>query len=100
MTKYIFKADDIEINKPKIFNVPRKSIVIIDHFHFTDNLVSRIEVEKIEQYQDTIFINLYSGNLQIGDIVAKNPYVLDISNAGNVQVYYDLRLATELDKED
>lgn len=99
MSKYIFKPENIGVNEPKIFNIPRGSIVIVNDFHFMGNQISRIEVEKIKQYPDTIFINLYSGNMKIGDVVSKDPYVLDISNIRNIQVYYDLKPATELDKE-
>lgn len=100
MSKYIFKVEDVEIDRPKIFDVSKVSEVIVNHFHFMENQISRIEVEKIKEYPDTIFINLYSGNMKIGDVVAKDPYVLDISNIGNVQIYYDIRPATKLDREE
>jgi hypothetical protein len=101
MSKYIFRPENIEIDRPKVFEVPRGGEVIIDHFHFMENQISRIEVKKIEDCQDTIFINLYSGNIRIGHVVAKNEdYVLDIDTIGNALRYYDIRLSTELDEEE
>lgn len=101
MSKYIFRPENIEIDRPKVFEVPRGGEVIIDHFHFMENQISRIEVKKIEDCQDTIFINLYSGNMRIGHVVAKNEvYVLDIDTIGNALRYYDVRLSTELDEEE
>lgn len=109
MSKYIFRPENIEIDRPKVFEVPRGGEVIIDHFHFMENQISRIEVKKIEDWQDTIFINLYSGNMRIGHVVAKNEvhvvaknevYVLDIDTIGNALRYYDVRLSTELDEEE
>lgn len=100
MSKYVFKAENIEVDKPKIFEVPRGSEVIVNHVHLMKNGVSRMEAEKIKEYPDTIFINLYSGNMKIGDVVAKDPYVLNISTIGNVQVYYNLKPATRLDREE
>lgn len=100
MSKYIFNPENIKVDKPKIFGVPRGSEVIVDHFHFMENQISRIEVKKIEDCQDTIFINLYSGNMRIGHVVAKGKdYVLDIDTIGNLQQYYDIRPAAEFDKE-
>ena len=97
MNKYIFKAENIEINRPKIFDVPIGSIVIVSNFHFMENQISRIEIEKIKEYPDTVFISLYCGNIQIGDVISKTPYVLDINTAGNVQVYYNLKPVTKFD---
>lgn len=78
MSKYIFKPENIGVNKPEIFDVLRKSIFVVGHIHFKENIVSRIAVEKIAEYPDTIFINLYSGNLQ---------------------TYYNLKPATKFDNE-
>lgn len=100
MSKYIFSPESIEADKSKNFEVLRGSEVIVDHFHFMENQISRIEVKKIKKYQDTIFINLYSGNMRIGHVVAKEKaYVLEIDTIGNIQRYYDIRLAAEFDKE-
>lgn len=100
MSKYVFKAEDIEVDNPKAFEVPRGSQVIVNHIHLMKDGVSKIEGEKIKQYPDTIFINLYSGNVKIADVVAKDPYVLEIDTIGNALKYYDIRLANELDKEE
>lgn len=99
MSEHIFSSENVEVNKPINIDVPQKSIVIVDNFHFKENLVSKIEVEKIAEYPDTIFISLYCGNIQIGDVVSKTSYMLDINNVRNVRVYYNLKPATKIDKE-
>ena len=86
MSKYVFKADDIEINKPKIFDIPCGSKVTVNHFQFGENQVSKIEVERIKFIPDTIFINLYSGNIRIGNLVTKKTYAIGI--IANIQDYY------------
>ncbi|AZV58382.1 hypothetical protein [Clostridium sp. AWRP] len=100
MSKYVLKVEKIGVDKPRNFGVPYGTEVTVNHFHFMENQISRIEVKKIEDCQDTIFINLYSGNMRIGHVVAKGKdYVLDIDTIGKLQRYYDIRPAAEFDKE-
>lgn len=98
MSKYVFKADDIEIDKPKIFDIPIGSKVTVNHFQFEENQISKVEVKRIKFIPDTIFINLYNGNMLIGNLVTKEVHELDIDINADRQYYY-INPANEYDKE-
>lgn len=99
MGKYIFEVEKIEVGKPQVFDIPEGSKVTVNHFQLKKDKVSRVEVEKIKDLPNTIFITLSGNGKEIGTVVADQSYVLDLEVVDGMK-YYDVRPAGKYDKEE
>nr|DAI90584.1 MAG TPA: hypothetical protein [Caudoviricetes sp.] len=78
--------------KTQVFNIPQNSFVTINGFQFSENQISRLEITKYDDAdeEDVLFIGLYSGNVEIGDVMAREPYVLNTDSSADTQ-YYNIK---------
>ncbi|MHC6178628.1 hypothetical protein ACYUJ6_02040 [Clostridium sp. JNZ X4-2] len=99
MSKHIFEVEKIQAGELLSFNIPANSKVIVNHFQLKKDKVSRVEVEKIKDLPNTIFITLSGNGKEIGTVVAEQSYVLDLEVDQGMK-YYDIRPAGKYDRED
>lgn len=99
MSKHIFEVEKIQAGEPQTFNIPANSKVIVNHFQLKKDKVSRVEVEKIKDLPNTIFITLSDRDKEIGTVVTDQSYVLDLEVVDGMK-YYDVRPAGKYDKEE
>jgi murein L,D-transpeptidase YafK len=99
LSKHIFEVEKIQAGEPQTFNIPANSKVIVNHFQLKKDKVSRVEVEKIKDLPNTIFITLSDRDKEIGTVVTDQSYVLDLEVVDGMK-YYDVRPAGKYDKEE
>lgn len=92
MSKYIFETEKMVLEKPQVFNIPHCSFVTINGFQFSEDQISKLEITKYDDTdkEDVIFIELYSGNVEIGSVMAREPYILNTDSSADTQ-YYNIR---------
>lgn len=90
MIKHVFKVEEIQAGKPRAYNFPPNSKVIINDFHLRKDQVAMVEVSKLKDAPDTIFVTLYSKFTEIGTVVTEESYVIDLEVMNGIK-HYDLR---------
>ena len=92
MSKYIFEIEKMVSGKTQVFNIPQNSFVTINGFQFSEDQVSRVKITKYDDIneEDVLFIELYSGNIEIGSVIAREPYVLNKDSSADTQ-YYNIK---------
>lgn len=95
--KFLFKLEDIEYGKPKVFDVSYGLIVNISGFGFEKNLVSKIQVVKYDlrerrNSKEFYCIELFSGNIEIGSVMPSEDFVFKVRDG-----YYRIRKAISFD---
>ena len=98
MIKLIFKVEDVKPGVPKVYQFPSNSKVTINDFQLKKDRVAQVEVTKLKDLPDTIFVTLYSKFTEIGTVVTKESYVIDLEVVDNVK-HYELRPLKEADTE-
>lgn len=90
MIEDIFKIEDVKPGVPKAYEFPKDSKVTINDFQLKKDRVAQVEVTKLKDLPDTIFVTLYSKFTEIGTVVAHESYVLDLEIVDGVK-HYGLR---------
>jgi len=99
MIEHIFKLEDVKPGVPKAYQFTENSQVIINDFQLKKDQIAQVEVTKLKDLPDTIFITLYSKFAEIGTVVTKESYVLDLEVVEDVKYYYlDPLKAGEINK--
>ena len=98
MIKDIFKVEEIQAGEPRAYNFPANSKVTINDFQLKKDRVAQVEVTKLKDLPDTIFVTLYSKFTEIGTVVIKESYVLDLEIVDGVK-HFELRPLRKDDTE-
>lgn len=96
MIEHIFKLDDVKTGVPKVYQFPKGSKVTINNFQLKKDQIAIVEVSKLKDLPDTIFVTLYSKFTEIGTVVAEESYVVDLEVVDDVKAY-ELRPLKESD---
>lgn len=99
MIEHIFKVEDVKPGVPKVYQFPENSKVTINDFQLKKDRVAQVEVTKLKDLPDTIFVTLYTKFTEIGTVVTKESYVIDLEVVDNVK-HYELRPLKESDCKD
>jgi hypothetical protein len=99
MIKLIFKVEDVKPGVPKVYQFPPNSKVTINDFQLKKDWVAQVEVTKLKDLPDTIFVTLYSKFTEIGTVVSNESYVVDLEVMDDVK-HYELRPLRESDKDE
>lgn len=98
MIEHIFKLEDVKPGVPKVYQFPENSKVTINDFQLKKDRVAQVEVTKLKDLPDTIFVTLYSKFTEIGTVVIKESYVLDLEIVDGVK-HFELRPLRKDDTE-
>ena len=90
MIKDIFKVEEIQAGEPRAYNFPANSKVAINNLQLRKDQIAEVEVTKLKDLPDTIFVTLYTRFTEIGTVVAHESYVLDLEIVDGVK-HYGLR---------
>ena len=90
MIEHIFKMEDVKPGVPKVYQFPSNSKVTINDFQLKKDRISMVEVTKLKDLPDTIFVTLYTRFTEIGTVVAQESYVIDLEVVDGVK-HYELR---------
>jgi len=99
MIEHIFKVEEIQAGEPRAYNFPPNSKITINDFQLKKDRVTQVEVTKLKDLPDTIFVTLYTRFTEIGTVVTKESYVIDLEVVDNVK-HYELRPLKESDCKD
>ncbi|MCH3962656.1 MAG: hypothetical protein LKE46_00040 [Clostridium sp.] len=88
MIEHIFKLEDVKPGVPKVYQFPDNSKVTINDFQLKKDWVAEVEVTKLKDLPDTIFVTLYSKFTEIGTVVSKSSYTLELEVVDGVKYYY------------
>lgn len=98
MIKCIFRVEDVKPGVPKAYEFPKDSKVTINDFQLKKDRVAQVEITKLKDLPDTIFVTLYTRFTEIGTVVTKESYVIDLEVIDGVK-HYELRPLREDDTE-
>jgi len=90
MIKDIFKVEEIQAGEPRAYNFPANSKVTINDFQLKKDWVAEVEVTKLKDLLDTIFVTLYTKFTEIGTVVSHESYVIDLEVMDGIN-HYELR---------
>ncbi|MBV4427119.1 hypothetical protein KM792_13110 [Clostridium tyrobutyricum] len=96
MLKHIFKLEDVKPGVPKVYQFPKGSKVTINGFQLKKDRTAEVEVAKLKDLPNTIFITLYSKFTEIGTVVSQESYVIDLEVIDSMK-HYELRPLKESD---
>jgi len=82
--------EDVKPGVPKVYQFPSNSKVTINDFQLKKDRISMVEVTKLKDLPDTIFVTLYTRFTEIGTVVAQESYVIDLEVVDGVK-HYELR---------
>ena len=71
-----------------MYQFPDNSKVTINDFQLKKDWVAEVEVTKLKDLPDTIFVTLYSKFTEIGTVVSKSSYTLELEVVDGVKYYY------------
>jgi hypothetical protein len=99
MIEDIFRVEEIQAGEPRAYNFPANSKVTINDFQLRKDQIASVEVTKLKDFPDTIFVTLYSKFTEIGTVVSQESYVVDLEIVDGIK-HYELRPLKEgeLDK--
>ena len=98
MIEDIFKIEDVKPGVPKAYEFPKDSKVTINDFQLRKGQIAQVEVTKLKDLPDTIFVTLYTRFTEIGTVVSQESYVIDLEVVDGVK-HYELRPLREADTE-
>ena len=90
MIEDIFRVEEIQAGEPRAYNFPANSKVTINDFQLKKDRVAQVEVTKLKDLPDTIFVTLYTKFTEIGTVVSHESYVIDLEVVDSVK-HYELR---------
>lgn len=90
MIKCIFRVEDVKPGVPKAYEFPKDSKVTINDFQLRKGQIAEVEITKLKDLPDTIFVTLYSKFTEIGTVVSQESYVVDLEIVDDVK-HYELR---------
>ena len=99
MIKDIFRVEEIQPGEPRGYNFPENSKVTINDFQLKKDRVAQVEVTKLKDLPDTIFVTLYTKFTEIGTVVSHKSYVIDLEVIDDVK-HYELRPLRESDNDE
>ena len=98
MIEHIFKVEDVKPGVPKVYQFPSNSKVTINDFQLRKDQIAEVEVTKLKDLPDTIFVTLYSKFTEIGTVVSQESYVIDLEVIDSMK-HYELRPLKEANTE-
>ena len=98
MIEHIFRIEDVKPGVPKVYQFPSNSKVTINDFQLRKDQIAEVEVTKLKDLPDTIFVTLYTRFTEIGTVVAHESYVIDLEVVDGVK-HFELRPLRKDDTE-
>lgn len=96
MIEDIFRVEEIQAGEPRAYNFPKNSKVTINNFQLRKDQIASVEVTKLKDLPDTIFVTLYTRFTEIGTVVSHKSYVIDLEVVDSVK-HFELRPLREDD---